>query len=257
MQDMRLQHILTVAKEKNYVSVDEMAAQLSVSPMTIRRDLNLLRSQRKLERCYGGARLPSSIVTETNYSDKLQVHQPEKLLIARKAYSLIQGGDSLYLDSGTTVGALAGLLIEKPLDVSIVTNELTMAQQLAQAGFPVTVVGGTVHRSTGSISGHASEQFLRQFRFSKAFLGASSIDYSLNTFSPNFDKAYLKRLALELSAQSYLLVDSSKFYSSAMCLITSLNQYAGVITEKEFTKPEQKQLLEKSVNIIPAGPQAE
>lgn len=257
MQDMRLQHILSIAKEKSYVSVDEMASQLSVSPMTIRRDLNLLCSQGKLERCYGGARLPSGIVNETDYSEKLLVNQSQKLLIAKKAYCLIRNGDSLYLDSGTTVGALAGILVENPLDVSVVTNELTMAQQLAQAGFPVTVVGGTVNRATGSISGHASEQFLRQFRFSKAFLGASSIDYSLNTFSPNFDKAYLKRLALELSSQCYLLVDSSKFYSSAMCLITSLNQYAGVITEKEFTKPEQKQLLEKSVNIIPADMPAE
>lgn len=253
MQDMRLQHIIAVVKEKSYASVEELAAQLNVSAMTIRRDLNLLCSQGRLERCYGGARLPSSIVRETAYSEKLQVHREQKLLIARKALSFIQSGDSLYLDSGTTVGALAQLLCESQLDVSVVTNELNIAQQLAQAGLSVTMVGGTVNQATGSVSGHASEQFLRQFRFSKAFLGASSIDYSFNTFSPNFDKAYLKRLAMELSAQCYLLADAGKFYSSAMCLITSLNQYAGVITDKEFSKAELKQLQEKSVNIIPAA----
>ena len=75
MQDMRLQHIIAVVKEKSYASVEELAAQLNVSAMTIRRDLNLLCSQGRLERCYGGARLPSSIVRETAYSEKLQVHR--------------------------------------------------------------------------------------------------------------------------------------------------------------------------------------
>ncbi len=251
MQYERLQYILNSAKEKQFVSVEDMAQQLKVSLMTIRRDINNLCNQGQLERCYGGARLPQLIVPEVEYDEKLHRNLNIKARIAKKALELIDEGDAVYLDSGTTIAELAKLIGKERKNVAVVTCDLNIAALLAKCGTPVTVVGGSVNGITNSVSGHSSDQFLRQFRFSKAFLGASCIDYNFDTFSPNADKAHLKRLAAELSGKAYVMVDSSKFYSSAMILISSLNQYAGVITDKEFSKTEWKTLYDKNINIIP------
>ncbi len=251
MQYERLQYIMNSAKEKKFVSVEDVAQQLNVSLMTVRRDLNHLCNQGQLERCYGGARLPQLIVPEIEYDEKLQRNLDTKARIAKKALELIEEGDAVYLDSGTTIAELAKLIGKERKNVAVVTCDLNTATLLAKCGTSVTVVGGVLNNITNSVSGHASDQFLRQFRFSKAFLGASCIDYNFDTFSPNADKAHLKRLAAELSGKTYVAVDSSKFYNSAMIFISSLNQYAGVITDREFSKAEWKTLHEKNINIIP------
>ena len=250
LQGERLNWILERAKDQNFVSVENLAQVLDVSLMTIRRDLNTLCEQGLVERCYGGARLVQHTIPEVDYNIKKEKFIEEKKRIAKRAVEMIQENDTIYLDSGTTTGEVAKLLCHIPFHISVVTNELNIASILSDSDVELTILGGTVHKRTTSVIGHASEQLLRQFRFSKAFVGTSSIDYNFDSFSPTYDKIFLKRLVMELSSQIYLLTDSSKFYCQAMCKVCSLGEFTGVITDKKFNESEQKRLAELGIQIF-------
>ena len=250
LQAERMQIILDKAKEQHFVTVEEMSRLLNVSLMTIRRDLNALCEQNLLERCHGGARVLEDTITEIDYNIKKEYHREEKLRIAEKAMEFIRENDTVYLDSGTTVGEIARLICENSRRLSVVTNDLNVASILADSDVDLTILGGTVHKKTKSVTGHAGEEFLKQFRFSKAFLGTSSVSRNFEMFSPTPDKAYLKRMVPELASQVYLVADSSKFYCQAMCLAGSLNEFAGVITDRKFSEKEWELIKKLNINII-------
>lgn len=250
LQAERMQLILERAQEQNFVTVEELSQLCNVSLMTIRRDLNTMCEQRLLERCHGGARIPEDTIMEIDYNIKKEYHREEKQRIARKAMDLISDHDTIYLDSGTTIGEIARLLCEDSKHLSVVTNELNIATILTDSDVDLTILGGTVHKKTKSVMGHAGEEFLRQFRFSKAFLGTSSVNYNFEVFSPTPDKAYLKKTVMGLASKVYLVVDSSKFYTQAMCLVGSLSEFAGVITDKKFNEKEWEKIRELNINVI-------
>ena len=246
----RMRIILNKAQEQHFVTVEELAQLLKVSLMTIRRDLNTLCEQNLLERCHGGARVPEDTVLEIDYNIKKEYHREEKRRIAEKAMEFLGENDTVYLDSGTTIGEIARLICEDSIHLSVVTNDLNVASILTDSQVDLTILGGTVHKKTKSVIGHAGEEFLRQFRFSKAFLGTSSVSRNFEVFSPTPDKAYLKKMVLQLASQVYLVADSSKFYCQAMCLAGSLSEFAGVITDRKFSEKEWELIRKLNINII-------
>lgn len=250
MQKMRLKEIVDIIAEMHYVQVDDLARHFGVSTMTIRRDLAQLSKEGKAERCHGGARSIQEVVQEADYAQKLDQNHDDKVQLARVALSLLRPDDVVYLDSGTTLCEIARLISERVPSVVVVTNDLYIASMLADARVSVTIIGGLVSPMTKSALGRASETFLSQFRFSKAFLGTSCIGRNFDTFSPNYDKAFLKKLAIDLSEESYLVVDQSKFYGTAMSYVTSLNQYTGVITNKDFNDEEMALIHKKGIRLI-------
>lgn len=252
LQKERMENIFIYIKQNKFATVDELAQKMAVSPMTIRRDLNFLCEQGQIERCHGGAQLPQTLISEMDFNVKKEQHREAKEKIARKALALIRENDTIYLDSGTTTCELAKLLCNFDKKVFVVTNDLNIAMILSDSHVELTIVGGDVQKRTRSIFGHASEQFLRQYRFSKVFMGGSSIDGQFCLYSPTYDKAYLKRVIMELGNQSYLLVDSSKFNSQSMCLVGSVGSFDGVITDRQFTKEEQEKLTEMNAHVINA-----
>lgn len=248
----RLEAIAGLITEKGAVEVEDLAKMMDVSPMTIRRDLKHLCEAGRAERHYGGARLPQYIKAETDYESKKTQNCEAKRRIAQKAVSLIQPNDTIFLDGGTTTGEIARLLCGMGKGLAVVTNDLNIAILLSDSDVDLTMIGGVVQKSTRCVMGHASEHWLKQFRLSKAFVGASSIDHQFDVFSPTYDKAYLKRAIMEVSAQPYLVVDATKFSSQAMCAVCPLNRFAGVVTNKVFTPGELKRLEELDVTLIDA-----
>lgn len=250
LQEERLENIFIYIKQKKFVTVEELAQKMVVSPMTIRRDLNNLCEQGRVERCHGGAQLPQNLISEMDFNIKQAQNQDKKQEIARKALGFIKERDTIYLDSGTTTCELAKLLCDFDKPISVVTNDLNVAMILSDSEIDLTIVGGNVQKKTRSIFGHASEQFLKQFRFSKAFMGGSSVGDQFDLFSPTYDKAYLKKFIIDLANQSYLLVDSSKFYRQSMCLIENISRFSAVITDKKFDQEERQKINDLNIHMI-------
>ncbi|CBK75829.1 Transcriptional regulators of sugar metabolism [Butyrivibrio fibrisolvens 16/4] len=216
------------------VSVEELAEALDVSLMTIRRDLQKMSEAGQLERCHGGAIMKNEVA----YIEKATSRSDEKNAIAEKAASLINDGDCVFLDAGTTTFKMLKYL-ENRQQLTIVTNDLEIGYQAYKMNFDVIMCGGKIQKSTACMFGMMTNDAIRQIKFDYAFLGAASIDERLDVLTPTEAKAVYKRLVVENSNYSYLLVDSSKFNKRAIMRINNLSDYTGVITTYKFDKEEK------------------
>jgi DeoR/GlpR family transcriptional regulator of sugar metabolism len=168
--------IIQYLEKNESATVEELAKKLDVTPMTIRRDLQYLEDTDIVTRTFGGAVLKSTLTTEVPYKDKSISHKKEKERIAEYAASLVQDGQTVLLDSGTTIMEIAKALRSKK-DLTIVTTDVILAGYLAgTSDFKIICTGGYVQNNTGSCIGIKAAEFLAELYMDISFIGANSID---------------------------------------------------------------------------------
>lgn len=237
--------IVELIRENGSVQVDELARELNVSSMTIRRDLVKLENSNMIERCHGGAVAKQEVA----YEKKQTSNKKSKTTIAGKCAEFVHPGDSVFLDAGTTTCEIAKRICDIP-DVIVVTNDLEIAQVLKNSNAKVYICGGMLQKETGSLFGRYATEMLKDFRFDVGFFGAASINEDFQVTTPTHEKMWLKRQVPKQCARSYLAVDQSKFGKQSMTWINQLEDYTGVITDRQFT-PEEIEVLEvRGVRII-------
>ena len=217
-----------------HIDASAQAAVYGVSRETIRKDLLYLERIGLARKGYGGAVIASGI-TEQSFLEKSVENQSEKQRIAAAGRALIEPGDIILLDSGSTVCALARLLAMQPMEITIFTNSLKSAQVLMDAGIACYMLGGQVRTSSGAVTGPFAVQQLSVLHAHKAFLGASG----WTGYGPgieSFEEAQIKQAMIAAADQSYLLCDSSKAGRTAMlqfCQWQSLNR---LITDNKLDR---------------------
>jgi DeoR family fructose operon transcriptional repressor len=171
--------------------------------------LEVLEEEGLLRRVHGGAVSMESRLEEAVFDDKTNQFSIEKRAIAEKAYKLIGQEESLYLDGGSTTLCLARLLKERN-DLTVVTNSLRAAAELADSGPRVILTGGELRRISQTMVGPLTSAVLEQVRVDKAFMGTMGfcLKNGLTTTDPN--EAFVKSLVAEQATQVVLLADSSK-----------------------------------------------
>lgn len=237
--------IIERIQENGSVQVDELATELEVSAMTIRRDLEKLQTEGKIERCHGGAVAKQ----EVTYEDKQTSHQEEKRGLAEIGKRFVSPGDTVFLNAGTSTYEIAKRIMNIP-DLTVVTDDLEIAQLLKSSEAELFLCGGLVQKSTGSMFGYYATQMLTDFRFDVGFFGAASINDEFQVMTPTADKAFLKRTTVKQCEKSYLVADASKFGRQAMTKINHLGEYTGVITDRKFSEEEKKRLKKLGARII-------
>ncbi len=240
----RQARIIELAQQNGSVQVEELARELNVSAMTIRRDLLKLEETGRIERCHGGAVAKQ----EVSYEDKQIRNMREKNKIAERCAGLVSPGDTVFLDAGTTTYEIAKR-IGSVQGITIVTNDLEIAQLMNQSSAELFVCGGRMQKSTGSMMGYYATGFLQDFRFDVGFFGAASISGRLEVMTPTVDKAFLKRETARRCEKAYLVVDHSKFGRQSMVKINGLSDYTAVVTDREFT-PEEEEIIVRDKIVI-------
>ncbi len=241
----RQSKIVELVHRQGSVQVEELAQELKVSSMTIRRDLLKLQNEDVLRRCHGGAVAKQ----EVTYEDKQTSCVDAKRRLAGICASFVGRGDTVFLDAGTTTFEIARLIKDTP-EIMIVTNDLEIAQLLKNSEAELFICGGHVQKSTGSMFGHYATQMLEDFKFDVGFFGAASINEDFEVMTPTVDKMWLKRKTPKQCRKSYLVVDESKFGRQAMSRINNLGDYTGVVTDKEFDEEETEKLKRLHVDIV-------
>ncbi|SMB97379.1 transcriptional regulator, DeoR family [Thermanaeromonas toyohensis ToBE] len=233
------------------ISVKELSRELGVSPMTIRRDLDALEKEGLLTRIHGGAiPINGGIEDEPSFNDRTGNFPREKLAIAQKAAELIQKGDSIFLGGGTTVTALANLLIERE-DITVVTNAVNIAMILAPCEkINLIVTGGTVRTKSYSLVGALAERVLREIHVDKAFLGVDgiSIDYGLTT--PNMTEAHTDSLIVEAAKNVIILADHSKIGRVTLARFASISAIDILITDKGAPQDFLEELKKMDIQVL-------
>ncbi|EJD5628756.1 DeoR/GlpR family transcriptional regulator [Escherichia coli] len=206
-QTQRHNGIIELVKQQGYVSTEELVEHFSVSPQTIRRDLNELAEQNLILRHHGGAALPSSSVN-TPWHD-------------RKATQ----------DIGTTPEAVAHALLNHS-NLRIVTNNLNVANTLmVKEDFRIILAGGELRSRDGGIIGEATLDFISQFRLDFGILGISGIDSDGSLLEFDYHEVRTKRAIIENSRHVMLVVDHSKFGRNAMVNMGSISMVDAVYTD--------------------------
>ena len=183
-----------------------------VAESTIRRDLNALHDMGVLVKVFGGAvKNESRIqVKEEKVSLRMEQNRIEKQKIAQFAASLIEPDDFVYLDAGTTTGAMIPFIEETK--ATFVTNAVSHALMLAEKGMRVILIGGEMKASTEAIVGNEAYQNMQKYNFTKGFFGTNGVDQNAGFTTPDVNEALVKECAIKHSQAPYVLCDSAKFY---------------------------------------------
>lgn len=243
--------IINIVNEQGAVSVEDLAETLAVSPMTIRRDLEKLGRSGLLSRTHGGAVPVGFISNEENYDQKTVYNKKAKADIAKVGAGLINEGDSIFLDAGTTTYEI-GLLLKDYTSLTVVTNDLKIALSLLDTQVKLILCGGTVQNVTGSTLGHLAEEVLNNIKVNKSFIGTSCINEGFDLMTPTLEKAFIKRAGINIASKSYLLADDNKFYHQALFKVVNLSKFTGIITNKQFSEHEMQSLATLDIEIIKA-----
>lgn len=202
--------ILEYVQQHSRASVQELSQHLQVSESTIRRDLKELEEVKLLNRTHGGAISLQGVNFEPTYREKEDKFRREKEAIARKAVELIEEGDTILLDSGTTTFHLAQEL-KSFSRLTVVTNSLILTEELQGVpGIEVLVTGGSLRRETLALVGPIAEQALDRVRVDKAFIATNGVDLTEGLTTPNLIEAATKTKMIKAAKQVILLADHSK-----------------------------------------------
>ncbi|MDY7221302.1 DeoR/GlpR family DNA-binding transcription regulator [Halalkalibacterium halodurans] len=229
----RREWIEKLVESKGKVDIEELASHFGVSSMTIRRDLMHLEEHNKLIRTHGGAVAPSSLIGETPYAQKQTEHLMEKQLIAKQASTLVPEGATILVDSGTTTLELIKLLKDRN-DLTIVTNDITIAAELVNASPKCIVTGGELQSGVGALFGPQTEGMIRELHVDLFFLGAHAVDEAAGVTAPTLEKAAIKKRMMEAAQTTWLICDSSKFSKRAFANVCQLTKLEGIITDANF-----------------------
>jgi DeoR family transcriptional regulator, fructose operon transcriptional repressor len=244
----RFEKIKAILLKEKKIDVIDLSERLAVSEVTIRKDLTFLEQQGFLLRRYGGAILAENPGNVIEYIKKIRVQEDEKLAIAKFAASMVDDGENLLLDAGSTAFALACEL--RGRNLRIVTNNIAIAYELMKdSAVTVELLGGTLRKASGALIGPWVLDTLDVVRVDKVFMGVSGFDPKRGFSSENAVEAEVKRKMLSCGGEVIILADATKFARPAFANFAKLDEVDMLVTDKKVTEPAVSALKKAKVKV--------
>jgi DeoR family fructose operon transcriptional repressor len=226
---------------------------LDASEATVRRDLEWLEQQGILERTHGGAILSQRMIFEPEYQQRAQNHPEEKDNIGALAASLIEEGDIVFTNSGTTTTQVIRH-IRSDAGISVFTNNLNAALEVGEAGFHLYLVGGEFQSRSNSLAGRFANENLRQVYANKAIIGVDGISLKHGCTVPSNAEAEVVKLMLERTlGQIIVVADHSKWGVVSNFLIATIDAIDKLVTDEEFDRSALESLAAHNVESLIAA----
>jgi len=250
ISNQRQQKIIHIIEDQGEVTVADLVREFNVSEMTIRRDLDILDNQGLLRRVHGGAVSHRGRSYEPPFLLRTAENLDCKQRIGATAASLVQNGDSITLDVGTTTLEIARNLYTKQ-DLTVITPSLQIANELTKhPGIRLIVTGGILRTGELSLIGHLAERIFDEFFVDKLFLGAGAVDAALGVSEFNIEDTLVKRAMVKSAKQVILVADSSKFNQVAFASIAPMNQIHSIVTDSNLDPQIAARLQEQGMELI-------
>lgn len=232
-QPGRHNDIIHIINKRRQVSVQELTERLNVSEVTIRKDLSFLEEQGYLIRTHGGAKLAEDISRMRTIASRKMQHTAEKQAIARRARMLINEGDTILIDAGSTCAALAHEV--RDMNLRVITNSLDVMVELADShSISLHSVGGNYRMDAGSFIGPAAEEALKDFQIDTCFLGTPAFNETGSFSSQNTIESHFKRQALKSSSRRVILTDRSKYKRQSFSIFARSGDVDILVVDAEF-----------------------
>jgi DeoR family transcriptional regulator of aga operon len=249
LNEERRRHILDLLHREGRVLVVDLARQFRTSQVTIRKDLDALQADGRIQRSHGGA-LPArdGALEDPTLREKEKLHRKEKLQIAAAAAGMVHEGQVVILDSGTTTTAIARAL-RKFENLTIITNAVNIAAELSGSSLEVILTGGTLRKNSFSLVGPIAEETLRRLNADILFLGVDGFDVHHGLTTPNLLEAKVNRAMMDVSRVVVAVCDSSKFGRRSLSSIAPPSGVHHLITDKGIPKPDLAALKKSGVQV--------
>ncbi|MBI2874339.1 MAG: DeoR/GlpR transcriptional regulator [Firmicutes bacterium] len=247
--ERRLKIIEAIERDR-IVEVAGLAQGLGVSQVTVRNDLRELEKEGILKRTHGGA---VSLSNPSGYEPAFTLREHElrdqKERIGKAAMGYIEEGESIILDSGSTTMQIARHL-KKNLNVTVVTNAVNIAAELAHKSVRVVITGGDVNPASLSAVGHLAEKSLREINVDKTFLAAGGVSLDRGITNNSFLDVQVKRAMIDAAGEVILVADSRKFGKVCLAQIGPLSLVHRVITDRDAPADHVEGLREMGIEVI-------
>ena len=247
-KENRQEIILDLLEKNGMVEVTELSRHFKTSEMTIRKDLNHLNEIGKLQRKYGGAKLIKS--KELPLTEKQKENFAQKEVIALAASSLIENGDSLLLDAGTTTEHIAGYL-KKFSRLAVISNGLNIITKIMMyENITLYLPEGKVDSNACSIVGTHAEASLKKYNAKISFIGVDGITIEQGLMNNSHEANAISSIMLKNSQKRIVLADSSKFGKIGMISLCPLDGIDILITDSGIPEAFVKAFKSAGVQII-------
>jgi DeoR family fructose operon transcriptional repressor len=249
----RKNRILQMLNEHGKLLVPDLCEVFSVSPATIRNDLGELESCGLLQRTHGGALCNEKTRYKLNSYQKAIGQLEEKRMIAQFAAGLVEDGDAIAIDTGTTALEFAKSLGGKR-DITVVTNDLQIAAQLEQsASATVLVIGGVLHKGFHCAVGPAAARMLAELTVDKAFMSAHGVSLVKGLTVPDMNQAEIMRAMIGIAGEVIALCDSSKFGRTAFAQVAPVEAVDRIVTDANIDEQDLTAFRSRGITVSIAG----
>ncbi|WP_336323092.1 DeoR/GlpR family DNA-binding transcription regulator [Streptomyces lavendofoliae] len=264
LAEQRRALILDEVRRRGGVRVNELTRRLSVSDMTVRRDLDALARQGVIEKVHGGAvPLAEASTHEPGFEAKSSLEQGAKEDIARAAAAMAAPGSAIALSGGTTTYALAQHLLDVP-DLTVVTNSVRVAdvfhtaQRTAAGGAPrpgaaTVVLTGGVRTPSDSLVGPVADQAIRSLHFDVLFLGVHGISVQAGLSTPNLAEAETNRRLVCSARRVVVVADHTKWGTVGLSSFARLDEIETLVTDGGLSAEARAEMAEHLPGLVVAG----
>lgn len=248
----RRSRILDLIKEEGSARVTDLAGMFEVSEVTIRQDLERLAQDNLITREHGGAFLktiPDLVSTlSLDHAENMEL----KRAIGERAAALIQSGQSIILDSGTTTTEIARNLADKH-ELTVITTAVNIALMLgSRPGIEVMLAGGEFKPPTLSLTGQKAADFFTNVHVDTAFMAVAGVSVEAGLTYPGFNDLPLKRAIAQAASKVYLVADSTKIGRKAFARLGGVELIDSLITDSHITDEDRGELEQAGLEVLTA-----
>ncbi|MCC8180792.1 MAG: DeoR/GlpR family DNA-binding transcription regulator [Planctomycetes bacterium] len=242
----RRDQILHMLEEKSKILVPELCEHFNVSPATIRGDLRDLESEGKIKRTHGGAIPVGKAGFEPASKTKEVEHSDEKRRIAAQAAKLIDDGDTIVLDTGTTTLELAKHLGDKK-NLTVVTTDIEIARILENTSdVNIVLIGGIVRRGFHCTTGTMAVAALSSLNVDMAFMAANAFSLEKGFTTPAFEHVEIKKTMISIASETVMLMDSSKIGRISFIKFADLDEIDRLVIDDGIGKKAMQTLKDSN-----------
>ena len=255
LTEERRKRIAQMLLTEDAVKVEPLAEEFEVSLATIRRDLAALEEEGVLRRVYGGAvSLQKPISSNIRFQNRMNLMQAEKAAIGRLAASLVQPGDTVLLDVGSTTLEVARALKDRQ-DVTVLTISLPILNELVDSPLNVYSLSGRMRKAEFTYVGNVVSNALQPFHINKAFIGCGgyTLEYGMTEYV--IESAQNRNYFIEQCDEAILVADSNKFGKNVSILVENSSYVKTIVTDNGLPEDMHNKLQERGIHVLLAKPE--
>lgn len=245
----RKMRILNYVRQHRLATVAALAREFGVHEATIRRDLMEIEQEGLLKRTHGGVIAEHWTHDEPSFTERSTTQLDQKMRIGKKAASLIEDGEHIIIDSGTTTLHIARNLVNRS-NITVVTNDMNVAAELRDAsGIKVILTGGELYPSSYMLNGMFTNHVLGSLHVEKAFIGIPAIHPQHGLMHPEASLVPAKQGMIKAAREIILVADESKIGKLSLHTVAPTNAVHTLITGVEAPAEKIKPFHESGMTV--------